>query len=1038
MDITKTSKKIYMTNGFNNESIGYGLAFVICSFVFLVSKQLLKLTFDISAKNSVLISFVVFEVALLFFERIFAFKEKAKSKLTIPLYLFRCFVDFGFYKIFDFVFTDMLHLGKPLVYLMTGLMLFFFNYYFDRLIVFNCPVKENQPPTKLYTIFFNNRFVLASMLLASVGILFVFCINKLFPFGDMTVMRMDLYHQYGPLFAEFYDRVINHESFLYSWQSGGGSSFLGNYFNYLSSPISLLIFLFDRKQIAFAITTLVLTKGIIASGSFTYYLKESLKTHSYTASAFGVFYAFSGYFLAYYWNIMWIDGMILLPLIALGIERIVNKGKVSLYICSLSLLLYSSYYMGYMCCIFSVLYFVVYYFINHNPNEKIDNDIEIKNKYSLKKLYNYSIINRCFKFGVSSIICGFICAGVLIPVYFILQACSATSDAFPGTFESYFDLLNMLTSHLAGLETTIRSSGDDVLPNIYCGILTAILVPLYYINKDIKLREKALYTLLIIVFIFSFNNNCANFVWHALHFPNDLPYRFSYMYCFIVLIIAFKALSKLKSLKYQDIVIAGMFWLVLILLFQKNPTNKISELTIYVSLAFTVIWTGVLIFAHKGKYDKYIIGITIMAIAFCEVIVGDCNSYVFTQTQENYVSNYDAYTEAIDYTYKSDKNFYRTELCDLDTLMDPSLYGYNGMSAFSSMAYEDYSQDQYSLGNAGNRINSFSYNTQTPVYNMMFGIKYLMYKGSGIKPSNDFYTEYYNTKDKTTTVYKNDYYLPIGYLTSSNIYDWELEENNPFEQQSNFIYKSTGINNVFVPVEYIETETTTIDCDQVFDNGTVFFSKSDNTSEGETVDVTFKTTTNSNLYVYIHSPSVKNVNYYWNDSTESQNQNIDEPYIIDLGMHNIGDEITVSIDCGAADTNDSYFDIYAYSIDKDAFASAYELLKQGTFNIEKYGNTKLDGKIDAAYDGYLFTTIPYDEGWHFYIDGNEVETFIVGNSMVAVPIKHGSHNVRIKYTPKGLVLGMAISASTLIALLGYSIISKMLKKKQSDKFVEDV
>ena len=89
----------------------------------------------------------------------------------------------------------------------------------------------------------------------------------------MTVMRMDLYHQYGPLFAELYDRVVEHKSFIYSWQSGGGSSFLGNYFNYLSSPLSAIIFLFDRKDISYAITTLVLVKGCLSAGTFAYYLK---------------------------------------------------------------------------------------------------------------------------------------------------------------------------------------------------------------------------------------------------------------------------------------------------------------------------------------------------------------------------------------------------------------------------------------------------------------------------------------------------------------------------------------------------------------------------------------------------------------------------------------------------------------------------------------------------------------------------------------------------------------------------------------------
>lgn len=1035
MEIINKEKMVFTTKYLNNQSIGYAFSFVISAFLFLLSKQLLKLLFGIKAPVAVLIAFILFEAVLYIFEKKIVFTgkntDKKKKALEKLMYLFRCFVDFGFFKIFDFIFVDILKLDKPLVFLMTGIMLFFFNYYFDSLIVFANSKSYGQSPNKLYRLFFNNRFILVSVLTALCCILFVFCVFRLFPFGDMTVMRMDLYHQYGPLFAEFYDRITEHKSFLYSWQAGGGSSFLGNYFNYLSSPLSFLIFLFDRKQIAFAITTLVIVKGVLAAAAFTYYIKKSLNAHSYITAAFGVFYAFSGYFLAYYWNIMWIDGMILLPLIALGIERIINENKPLLYIASLVLLLFSNYYMGYMCCIFSVIYFFAYYFMKHGFSEKVDSKAEFKNKYSLRKLYNNLFINRCVNFAVSSLICGGICACFLIPVYSVLQACSATSDSFPNSLEFYFDMLNMLSSHLAGLETTIRSSGEDVLPNIYCGILTALLVPLYYANKKISLREKAVYTLLILFFVVSFNTNFTNFIFHAFHFPNDLPYRFSYMYSFIVLIIAYKALSKLSALRYQDIAFAGIMWSLIILIFQKHATNKISDFTIYVSLICVIFWTGALLLIYRNKLQKTYIGIVILALVFCETILGDCHSYLFTQEQKNYVSNYDSYTEAIDYTYNKDRDFYRTELCSLDTLMDPSLYGYNGVSAFSSMAYEDYSQDQFSLGLGGNRINSYSYNTQTPVYNMMFGIKYLMCKNQNTVPSADFYSEYYTTKDKETTVFKNRYYLPIAFETSSEVYEWEVEEGNPFDIQSDFIYKSAGVSDVFVPVEYTGTVSDSITCDEVTENGTYFFSKPDSASETETVDVTFKATTDSNLYVYVTSPEVENINFYWNDDEDSVNQNIDEPYILDLGKHKTGDEIKLSLDCGSIETESSYFEIYAYSFNKESFESAYEVLKQGAMQIDKYSDTKIEGSIDAGYDGYIYTSIPYDEGWKVYIDGSEVETFVVANSMMAVPVKHGTHKVTMKYSPKSTKLGLAVTAGTWLLIAAGYLIKKFLCK--SDK-----
>lgn len=1031
MDITKSTKKIFSNKIFNGETVNYAAVFSSSFLLLIIIKQLFKTFIGVSASISVLIAFIVSSAILFIGEKKFVFirGKKIKPIIQIPLYIFRCAVDFGFYKICDFIFGDILNMSSAFIFLLTFFIAFFFNYYFDRLLIFDVNYDaEKINGGRLYRSFFKNRFVLASMALAILGIGFVYIIYSMFPFGNTTVMRMDLYHQYGPLFTELFDRVVQRKSFLYSWESGGGSSFLGNYFNYLSSPLSAIIFLFDRKDITYAITTLVAVKAMLSAGTFTYYLRRSQNRHSFASAAFGVFYAFSGYFLAYYWNIMWIDGMILLPLIALGIENIINKGNSKCYIISLTLLLFSSYYMGYMACIFSVLYFLIYYFINFNLSDKILPENPDGKRYSIKGVLNNRFMARGLNFAGSSLMCGALCACALIPVYFILQQCSATSDSFPNTFESYFNIFDLISSHFAGLETTIRSSGDDVLPNIYCGMLPVILLPLYFANKDIRLREKALYLIMIIFFVFSFDNNVMNFLWHGLHFPNDLPYRFSYIYVFIILVMAFRCLMHIKAIEYKDFVMTGFLWILVALLYQKNPTNKISEITIYITIAFVIIWTGVMLLIKKGSVTKIVAGITVFAMAFCEVIVADSKSYEFTQKHDDYTAKYDTYTDALNYINETDKSFYRSELCYLDTRMDPCLYGYEGMSTFSSMAYEKYSQNQYSVGMFGNRINSYTYNTQTPVYNAMYNIKYLVQTENSIEPSNDYYTYYYNTDDGKATVYENDYFLPIAFETSSDLKKWNNAEGNPFDVQEDFIDRAAGVSNVFIPCEYTSMECDGIECDEVTENGTYFFTKMDTESDYGTVDINIKAVKTGNLYIYITSPEVENVNYYWNDDEETEYQGIGEPYILDLGVHKEGDEITVSIDCGSIDVDDSYFEIYAYNIDKEVFESAYDMLSQGGLNVTSHTQTKIEGTIDAGFDGYLYTSIPYDEGWSVYIDGQQVKTFKTGDCQLTTTIKKGTHTVTYKYMPKGMKEGALISALSLIAAGAYVVL-----KRKKDK-----
>ena len=88
-----------------------------------------------------------------------------------------------------------------------------------------------------------------------------------------------------------------------------------------------------------------------------------------------------------------------------------RRGK--LYLFSLVYILYSSYYMGYMCCIFSVIYFIAYCFITKN-NSKLLNENEIfTKKFSAKKSLNYRFVNRALKFAGFSLLAGMICAVVL-------------------------------------------------------------------------------------------------------------------------------------------------------------------------------------------------------------------------------------------------------------------------------------------------------------------------------------------------------------------------------------------------------------------------------------------------------------------------------------------------------------------------------------------------------------------------------------------------------------------------------------------------
>lgn len=1034
------SANIPKTNKFiNGETVSYTLMATVSLFILFSIKQILKVFIGIGVAPSCFIAFLIASIVSFIIERKYVFGKKILSSniKQIIFFVIRIAVNFGFYKLAEFGFFNMLDMPISFAWFIAIVTSFLFNYVYDRTLIFDCGYDAvSVKQSKTYKIFYKNRYVFLTTVLATACIAVIYVIFSVFPFGSITVMRMDLYHQYGPLFAELYDRIVEHKSLLYSWNTGGGSSFLGNYLNYLSSPLSFLIFLFDKEDISYAITFIVALKCILSATSFSYYLKKSFNKDNYFLSAFGILYAFSAYFLAYYWNVMWLDAMIMLPLIALGIEKIFKTGDIKLYTVSLVILFFANYYMGYMCCIFAVLYFFVCFINTYSNDGKLNKNAVYEKKYSTKALMNNVFINRGVKFAFASIIAALICAITLVPVFMILKNSSATSGTFPQTFKSYFDLLDLITSHFALLETTIRSSGDNVLPNIYTGILTFILLPLFLVDNKIKLKEKATYVVLIIFFVFCFNNNCAEYIWHAFHFPNDLPYRYSYMYSFIIAVMGYKTILNFKGIKVKDIAYTGLAIISFVIICQKFLTNKMTNSTIYATIIFVALWCGFLFLLKNKNAQKKTVSFVLVTFILCETIISSIVGLPLNQDNKNYKENYKTYTDAINYIDNKDSGFYRTELCYLNTRMDPAYYGYNGISVFSSMAYESYSQLQSSLGMQGNKVNSYTYNTQTPVYNMMFNIKYLIQTDVSLAPSSNLYKKIHTTSDKKSNVYESKYNLPIAYCVNSKIDDWVTDEGNPFEIQSDFVKLATGYSNVFKPVEYNSTDFDAVSGDDVTENGTYWLEKSDSSSNYGTETVSLSPTVDGNLYLYVKSSDIKTITVN-SEKVSDITQNMEDAYILDLGYHNKGDEVLVSLDASTMESESTSFDFYCYTADDTVVKNMYNSLAGNSLDVESYSDTTIKGTVKAKENCYLYSSIPYDDGWSVYVDGKKAETFEIGGTLLAIELTPGQHKIEYKYFPVGFLYGIIISSVTVFGLCVFYIYNKSSLKLNKSKRRKD-
>ena len=368
--------------------------------------------------------------------------------------------------------------------------------------------------------------------------------------------------------------------------------------------------------------------------------------------------------------------------------------------------------------------------------------------------------------------------------------------------------------------------------------------------------------------------------------------------------------------------------------------------------------------------------------------------------------------------------------------MDPAYYGYNGISVFSSMAYESYSQLQSSLGMQGNKVNSYTYNTQTPVYNMMFNIKYLIQTDVSLAPSSNLYKKIYTTSNKKSNVYESKYNLPIAYCVNSKIDDWVTDEGNPFEIQSDFVKLATGYSNVFKPVKYNSTDFDAVSGDDVTENGTYWLEKSDSSSNYGTETVSLSPTIDGNLYLYVKSSDLKTITVN-SEKVSDITQSMEYAYILDLGYHNKGDEVLVSLDASTMESESTSFDFYCYTADDTVVKNMYNSLAGNSLNVESYSDTTIKGTVKAKENCYLYSSIPYDDGWSVYVDGKKAETFEIGGTLLAIELTPGQHKIEYKYFPVGFLYGIIISAVTVFGLCGFYIYNKSSLKLNKSKRRKD-
>ncbi|MEE1113628.1 MAG: YfhO family protein, partial [Eubacterium sp.] len=519
---------------------------------------------------------------------------------------------------------------------------------------------------------------LAAFLIALVMELLIFAIKGLAPFGSKSVLAIDLYHQYAPFLMELRHRILGGEDLLYSWQAGLGRDLYVQTAYYTTSILDYIYLLLPEKMISECVALLIMVKTALCAPAFQIYLGYRYKRHDAQSVLFSLLYAFCGFATCYYWNIMWLDIVFLFPFLIIGLRELMFREKPLIYWISLALIMYANFYLAVMVCIFIVLY-VLKLLIGSG-------------RRLTKKKDREWFLWTVFLFIVFSILAAITAGFILAPAALAISQNVRTTSEVPN-FEIYKCVPQLLSAHFTGARPSVMSLNEDA-PNLFSGVLTLMLLPLYWKASTASKREKRSNVFFLILLLVCSIIKPLDFIVHGFYFPANLPHRYVFIYSFVLVSMAYDAAGHLDELTDRMVYIEAAVLAMALSFLEFIVIPAIPDIDPVLDKWETIMNIG-LMFAYgfllthvltDSRTKRRLCKTAIFGLVVFECVYMGVGCIEQTTERDDYVASLTAAQEEDAYLAENtDELFYRTDFARGKALNEGSVYAFNGFSCFSSM-----------------------------------------------------------------------------------------------------------------------------------------------------------------------------------------------------------------------------------------------------------------------------------------------------------------------------------------------------------------
>lgn len=785
--------------------------------------------------------------------------------------------------------------------------------------------------------------------------------ERIVPFGNNTLAVMDADIQYLDFFAYLKDVLEGKASIEYSFAKQLGSTPIAVFSYYLTSPFNLLVYFFQKSQLHLFFSLLVVLKLSLSAFSMAIFLSERVKNLSSTLTvALSLSYAFMQYNLSQASNIMWLDGVYLLPLLLLGVYQVADKQGILLLAISTAFTMIFNWYIGLINLVFSGFYFLYEYSLTQNKSWR-------------------DFIFTALKYVAGAVIGLLICAILFVPTYIELKNGRGSVDwwLLGAGFEG--NIVTLFSSFTFGAESRYGSTALESTSLVLAGVLAL------FTHLSSKQRVNYVPHILFFVFVILILYwKPFIFLFSLFKYVSSYWCRYSHLVGFSLILLAAIAYNNEVSLR-KLIKACFIFFVGALAVQLVNHSGDLQRIyaTAFCCICFLVIYC----YRHTRLFNMALISLCVVEILFSFHMLAKKQDlkywYSYTENLENYAN-----------TLSEDNGFSRVSKLQTRRISEDYRqanyneglgFGFNTFISYTSSPDNRQRDLFHALGYNIMGPNMNIVNTSILPVDALFAVREILdnsYVAATLQlPKGKAYQHF--------SVYENPYALPLIFNYPMGELEPKFKSDNPF----------LNINGIY---------------SYLLNRDVQLFTKVESTvnyaPNKMIVDVSTYIGRGVAYYAYIDTPKHLNGKLFLDGKLLTGYSTWLAPRVILLpGSQNERTQIVFE----AKDLNKGQIkstEVYQLNL---------KLLKEITDELKSINhvvNTQVSNgnirfEVSKNNSGKVFLSVPYDKQWTIKRNGEEIQAEPIFGALTAIPLQKEQRNViEMSYSVAGLKTGVSLTA----------------------------